>query len=131
MELTTNTSCSNCSRSDYINCPNSSAKPFYTICYSTHCKRGSFRSTRNLQKKSTYTHAILSFPPSFLAVNHHNNKNWVLSILTHNLWIIYMGMKQKKKSKKNSKWLTQKNWVFQLRQFSIFFCENFMDLFLG
>ena len=41
---------------------------------------------------------------SFLAVNHHNNKNWVPSILTHNLWLIFMGMKQKK-----SKWRTQKN----------------------
>ena len=25
--------------------------------------------------QSMYTHAILSFPRSFLAVNHHNNKN--------------------------------------------------------
>ena len=30
-------------------------------------------------------------------------------------------------AKKNSKWLTQKNVIFQNRQFSIFFCENFMD----
>ena len=44
----------------------------------------------------TYTHAHLWFPLSFLAVNHHNNKNWVPSILTHNLWLIFMGMKQKK-----------------------------------
>ena len=43
-----------------------------------------------------YTHAILWFPPSFLAVNHHNIKNWVPSILTNNLWLIFMGMKQKK-----------------------------------
>ena len=43
-----------------------------------------------------YTHAHLWFPPSFLAVNHHYNKNWVQSILTHNLWLIFMGMKQKK-----------------------------------
>ena len=25
----------------------------------------------------------------FLAVNHHNHKNWVPSILTHNLWLIF------------------------------------------
>ena len=42
-----------------------------------------------------YTHAHLWFPPLFLAVNHHNNKNWVPSILTHNLWLIFMGMRQK------------------------------------
>ena len=32
----------------------------------------------------------------FLAVNHQNHKNWVPSILTHNLWLIFIGMKQKK-----------------------------------
>ena len=39
-------------------------------------------------------------------------------------------MKQKKKFKmadlENSKWPPQKNLIFQLRQFSIFFHENFM-----
>ena len=30
----------------------------------------------------------------FLAVNHHNHKIWVPSILTHNLWLIFTGMKQ-------------------------------------
>jgi hypothetical protein len=73
-----------------------------------------------------YTQAILWFPPSFLAVNHHNIENWVPSILTHNLWLIFMGMEQKKLfflKKKNSKWPTKKNWVFQLRQFSIFFVK--------
>ena len=44
-----------------------------------------------------YTHAHLWFPPSFLPVNHHYSKNWVPSILTHNLWLIFKGMKQKKK----------------------------------
>jgi hypothetical protein len=29
-----------------------------------------------------------------LAVNHHDIKNWVPSILTNNLWLIFMGMKQ-------------------------------------
>ena len=31
----------------------------------------------------------------FLAVNHHNHKNCVPSILTHNLWLIFIEMKQK------------------------------------
>ena len=34
--------------------------------------------------------------PHFLAVNHQNDRNWVPFILTHNLWLIFMGMKQKK-----------------------------------
>ena len=42
-----------------------------------------------------YTHAIISFPPSFLAVNHQYHKNWIPSMITHNLWLIFMGMKQK------------------------------------
>ena len=53
---------------------------------------------------AAYTHAHLWFPPLFLAVNHHNNKNWVQFILTHNFWLIFMGMKQKK----NPKWA----WVY-------------------
>ena len=39
--------------------------------------------------------------------------------------------KKNQNQKKNSKWPTQKNNVFQNRQFSIFFCENFMDRSLG
>ena len=46
---------------------------------------------------SRYSHAIISFPCSFLAVNHHNSKNWVPFILTHNLWLIFMGIKKKQK----------------------------------
>ena len=45
-------------------------------------------------KKNTLM--LFLFPRSFLAVNHHINENWVPSILTHNLWLIFMGMKQKK-----------------------------------
>ena len=51
------------------------------------------------QKTVTF---MLRFPLSFLAVNQYDNKNWVPSILTHNLWLIFMGMKQKK-IQKNSK----------------------------
>ena len=69
-------------------------------------------------------------PALFLAVNHHNIENWVPSILTQNLWLIFMGMRQFFYfflKKKKSKWPTQKKVIFQLCQFSIFFCENFMD----
>ena len=31
-----------------------------------------------------------------LAVYHHNHKNWVPSVLTHNMWLIFIRMKQKK-----------------------------------
>ena len=44
--------------------------------------------------------------------------------------LVFIEMKQNQKqknSKKNSKWPTQKNLIFQLRQFSIFLHENFMD----
>jgi hypothetical protein len=47
---------------------------------------------------------------------------------------LFYKMKQKKKKnfeKKNSKWPPKKKVIFQLRQFSIFFCENFMDWSLG
>ena len=47
-----------------------------------------------------YTHAIKSLPRSFLALNHHNIRNWVPSILTQNLWLILMGMKQKNAASK-------------------------------
>ena len=83
------------------------------------------------ESQADYTHAILSFPHSFLAVNHHNIKNWVPSILTHNLCLIFTGMKQFFFEKKNSKWPTQKKFIFQNRQFSKFFRENFSDWSLG
>jgi hypothetical protein len=47
---------------------------------------------------------------------------------------LFKKMKQKEfffRKKKNSKWPPKKKVIFQLRQFSIFFCENFMDWFLG
>ena len=31
----------------------------------------------------------------FSALNHHNHKIWIPFILTHNLWLIFTGMKQK------------------------------------
>ena len=44
-----------------------------------------------------------------------------LVLLTNKLWLVLMGMKQKKKN------LTQKNWVFQNYQFSILICESLMN----
>ena len=47
---------------------------------------------------------------------------------------LFKKKKQKKYNffeKKNSKWPPIKEVIFQLRQFSIFFCENFMDWSLG
>ena len=42
--------------------------------------------------------------------------------------VVSIGKKIKRKiQKKNSKWPTKKKIIFQLRQFSIFSCENFMD----
>ena len=63
----------------------------------------------------------------FLAGNQKNHQNFDPSLLTNKLWLVFMGMKQKK----NSKWPTQKKVIFQNRQFSIFFCENFMERSLG
>ena len=46
--------------------------------------------------EANYTNGWNVWGERFLAVNHHNHKNLVPSILTHNLWLIFMGMKQKK-----------------------------------
>ena len=76
--------------------------------------------------EANYTNGWNVWRERFLAVNHHNHKNLVPSILTHNLWLIFMGMKQNGffVEKQNLKWPTQKNWVFQNSQFSIFFSKN-------
>ena len=47
------------------------------------------------------------------------------------VFVIGKKFKKKKFQKKNSKWPTKKKLIFQLRQFSIFFLENFMDWSLG
>ena len=61
------------------------------------------------------------------------DQNFEPSLLTNKLWLIFMGKKQKKNfyEKKNSKWPTQEKYIFQNRQFSKNFCENFMDRSLG
>ena len=45
--------------------------------------------------------------------------------------LIWSKKKFKMADLENSKWPPQKNLIFQLRQFSIFFHENFMDWSLG
>ena len=59
------------------------------------------------------------------AGNQGKHQNWVLSILSHNFWLIFMGIKQFffEKRKKKSKWLTPKNWGFQNCQFSKMFLK--------
>ena len=66
--------------------------------------------------------------------NQGKHQNFDPSMLPYKFGLILMGMKQKKMfffEKKNSKWPTQKNDVFQNRQFSIFFFEIFLDRSLG
>ena len=70
----------------------------------------------------------------FCAGNQGIHQNFNKSLLTYKCWLIFMRMKQKKFfffEKKKSKWPTQKKVIFQLRQFSKFFHENFMDWSLG
>ena len=50
---------------------------------------------------------------SFLAVNHHNHENWVPSILIHNLWLIFIGMMQKKIFFGSSQWKLVTNYVLE------------------
>ena len=66
--------------------------------------------------------------------NQGKHQNFDPSILPYEFGLIFMGMKQKKIfffRKKNSKWPTQKKLIFQNRQFSKFFRENFSDSSLG
>ena len=55
----------------------------------------------------------------FLALNHDNHKNGVPVILSHNLCLILMGMKQTLKYISGICWI-QKMSFFQIHQFSIF-----------
>ena len=60
------------------------------------------------------------------AGNQGKHQNWDPSILPHNVWLIFMGIK-----KKIQKGRFFKIAVSQNRQFSKFLCENFMDWSLG
>ena len=62
------------------------------------------------------------------------DQNFDPSLLIKKLWPFYMRMKQKNfffSKKKISKWPTEKKLIFQNRQFSKIFRENFMDWSLG
>ena len=74
----------------------------------------------------TLYNAILRIARNFLETR-GKHQNFDPSILPYKFGLIFTGMKQKKK---NSKWPTQKKLIFQNRQFSKFFRENFSDWFL-
>ena len=76
----------------------------------------------------TYTGAKDIWGGWFFSGNHNNHKNWVPSILPHNLCLIFMRMKQFYFFLKKNKNGQLKNWDFQNRQFSLFFLEKFRDL---
>ena len=75
-----------------------------------------------LQTYALYTQNVV--------VKFSNWSNFDPSLLTNKLWLIFIGMKQKKiflfKNKFQNGRL-KKNWVFQNCQFSKCFRENFMD----
>ena len=64
------------------------------------------------------------WPGLFLAGNQGNHQNFDPFLLTNKLWLVFMGMKQFFfLEEKISKWATQKQVIFQNRQFSIFFVK--------
>ena len=65
----------------------------------------------------SFVHSCTFIIPALIII-----KNWVPSILTHNLWLIFMGMKQKKIKIADSKKLS-----FPKPPILNIFCENFMD----
>ena len=68
------------------------------------------------------------------AENQFNHQNSEKSLLSYKLSLISIGMKQKKYfflKRKIQNGRLEKTPIFQLRQFSIFFCENFMNWSLG
>ena len=75
-----------------------------------------------LHARTALCHILMRTPRNLLE-SMMNHINWVPSMLPHNLSLIFMGMKQKIEN-----WWTQKNWVLQIHQFSIF---HFGTLFLS
>ena len=108
-------------------------------------KRMKFRGRNGGVHQSEYTkyqnhvylitvYLILLHTPSFLLVIRviiKISKNPYCSINVD--WFSLQWSEKKKNffGKKNSKWQHKKNLIFQLRQFSIFVHENFMDWSLG
>ena len=83
--------------------------------------------------KIWYTASWYVWGEWFLAVNHHNHRNWVPSILIHKLWLIFMGRKQKKKKnfeKKNQNGQLKKSSFFKIAN-SQYFLWKFTGLVFG
>ena len=86
-----------------------------------------------IQYYSTVLFIFLS-PPRFLLEIRVIIKISKKFLVSHKLWLIWIRMKQKKiffLKKKNSKWPTQKNWVFQLPPKAEQLSPKFHRLVLG
>ena len=69
------------------------------------------------------------FGVGYFWLYHHNHKNWVPSILTHNLWLTFMGMKQKNQNQ-NQNGQLKKTEFFKIAN-SQYFLWKFPGLVLG
>ena len=83
--------------------------------------------------EANYTNGWNVWGERFLAVNHHNHKNLVPSILTHNLWLIFMGMKQNGFFcwKTKFKMADSKKLSFSKQPILNIFLKKFLDWSLG
>ena len=87
------------------------------------------KNSVRLEMLCTYTVLHIFRQVLFRTKNQGNHQNFDPSLLANFHWVEakFFSFFEKK----NSKWPTQKTLIFQLRQFSIFFHENFMDWSLG
>ena len=113
------------------------ANPTNWINYSKLWLKVDFRAHNNVTLNSieqtvTYTVLHIFRQVLFGAENQSNHQNFEKSLLSYKFWLIFIWMKQNFFFLKNIfKWPTQKNWDFQLPQFSIFFPKNFRNWSLG
>ena len=86
--------------------------------YIIRCKNLFAKVMKTIWPRWTYVYSgvHISWHELFLAGNQSNHQNLVPSMLTYNLWLISWRWR-----KKNQNGRLKKDWVFQLRQFSIFF----------
>ena len=90
-----------------------------------------WKKNQNWQNYSMFVETMYNVLHIFRQVlfwtgNQCNHQNFDPSLLFYKCWLIFIGMKQikrKLKKKYKKKWPTQKNWDFQLPQFSIFFAK--------
>ena len=98
-------------------------------CRKPHCRNGVVDTFR--QRLFSWPislklyNVILRIARNFLETRENIN------ISTHPFYHINLDWFSWEWSEKKSKWPTQKNWVFQNRQFSKLFCETFMDWSFG